>query len=461
MADETAKIDDNRNRSLMGVTDNVAAELRNILIDPVTGRVKVTAVIETGGGITDLNGLTGGTQTFSDSDDTNVTLTITSTGTDHEFALGWTGQLAIARGGTGGASATAAFDNLSPVTTQGDIIVRGASNNERLAAGSNGQVLTISGGVPTWATPGSTFDDSAFNIYDNVDNTKIIAFQASGITTGTTRTLTVQDADGTIYITGGQDVAVADGGTGSSTAAGARSNLGAAASGANSDITSLTGLTTALDEIYGGTGLTSYAAGDMIYASGVNTLAKLTAGSNGQVLTLAGGVPTWADAAGGAAPILLNDVDFDTTDAPINRLLYTGTSNMRAIGHPNGVDSSWWFQFMLPNGFSTSADIVFDLGFMDSVGGGNYRLKLEYWTITDGGDTTPASSPTDTVNETIAAPSAVETYKKVTTTTLKIAAADLAAIGDAIILKFTREGADAADTATGEMYLAGIVAYQA
>lgn len=44
-------------------------------------------------------------------------------------------------------------------------------------------------------------------------------------------------------ITGITDLAVADGGTGSSTASGARSNLGAAASGANSDITSMTGIT--------------------------------------------------------------------------------------------------------------------------------------------------------------------------------------------------------------------------
>ena len=44
----------------------------------------------------------------------------------------------------------------------------------------------------------------------------------------------------------------------------------------------------------GGTGLTSYAAGDIVYASGATTLAKLAKGSDTEVLTLASGVPTWA-----------------------------------------------------------------------------------------------------------------------------------------------------------------------
>jgi hypothetical protein len=43
--------------------------------------------------------------------------------------------------------------NKSLLTTEGDIIKRGASAPERLAIGSNGQVLTVQSGAPAWAAP--------------------------------------------------------------------------------------------------------------------------------------------------------------------------------------------------------------------------------------------------------------------------------------------------------------------
>jgi hypothetical protein len=64
-------------------------------------------------------------------------------------------------------------------------------------------------------------------------------------------------------------------------------------------ITSGTWNGTTIGSGYGGTGFSTYATGDLIYASASNTLSKLTAATNGQVLQLVSGVPAWADLDGG------------------------------------------------------------------------------------------------------------------------------------------------------------------
>ena len=57
---------------------------------------------------------------------------------------------------------------------------------------------------------------------------------------------------------------------------------------------------TAIGSVYGGTGFATYTTGDIIYASATNTLSKLPAGTNGYVLTLASGVPSWANPSSGS-----------------------------------------------------------------------------------------------------------------------------------------------------------------
>lgn len=46
----------------------------------------------------------------------------------------------------------------------------------------------------------------------------------------------------------------------------------------------------------GGTGISSYTVGDMIYASGTTTLAKLAVGATGQIIRVSGGNPTYSTA---------------------------------------------------------------------------------------------------------------------------------------------------------------------
>jgi hypothetical protein len=98
----------------------------------------------------------------------------------------------------------------------------------RTLTGTTNEITVTNGdgvsGDPTISLPSTLalrskavqVQDNNFTIADNGDVTKLLAFECSGITTGTTRTLTVQNVSGTVLVTGGSDVVVADGGTGAS-----------------------------------------------------------------------------------------------------------------------------------------------------------------------------------------------------------------------------------------------------
>jgi hypothetical protein len=78
------------------------------------------------------------------------TLNQNTTGT----AANVTGVVAIANGGTGQTTQTAAFDALAPTTTKGDLIVDNGTINVRLPVGANNQVLTADSATATgvkWA----------------------------------------------------------------------------------------------------------------------------------------------------------------------------------------------------------------------------------------------------------------------------------------------------------------------
>ena len=78
---------------------------------------------------------------------------------------------------------------------------------------------------------------------------------------------------------------------------------GLSGGGTSGDVT--LSLTTPVAATNGGTGSSTYATGDLLYASATNTLSKLAVGSTNQVLTVSGGVPTWATASSGGGFTLL------------------------------------------------------------------------------------------------------------------------------------------------------------
>lgn len=94
-----------------------------------------------------------------------------------------------------------------------------------------------------------------------------------------------------------------------------------------------TGVTGTLPIANGGTNITTYTTGDVLYASSTNVLSKLTAGTNGQVLTLASGVPSWA-ASGSGVTINTTTITGGTSGrvlydngGTVGELIVTGTGN--------------------------------------------------------------------------------------------------------------------------------------
>jgi len=179
------------------------------------------------------------------------------------LSTGVIGTLPLGNGGTGQTTASAAFNALSPITTTGDLIIGNGTNSAtRLAIGTNGYVLTSNGTTASWAASAGG----------------VTSFQTSlnGLTPNTSTT-------GAITLAG---------------------TLGATS---------------------GGTGFTTYAAGDLIYASATNTLSKLTAGTNGYVLTLASGVPTWAASTGGVTSFSAGSTGLTPSSATTGAITLAGT----------------------------------------------------------------------------------------------------------------------------------------
>ncbi|TAN40803.1 MAG: hypothetical protein EPN22_17040 [Nitrospirae bacterium] len=93
------------------------------------------------------------------------------------------GTLGVSAGGTGADNKTAAFDNLSPTTTAGDLIVRGALNNERLGIGTLGQVLTVTGATTIgYSTPATVQNPVTSVGWQNSSNLKAVYTSATTVT---------------------------------------------------------------------------------------------------------------------------------------------------------------------------------------------------------------------------------------------------------------------------------------
>jgi len=100
------------------------------------------------------------------------------------------GTIGVAHSGTGATTAQGAFDNLSPLTTAGDMLYYNGTHNVRLAIGSTGQVLEVVGGEPAWATAPATGVTSV--ALSDGSSTPIYSISGSPVTSSGTLTFSLE-----------------------------------------------------------------------------------------------------------------------------------------------------------------------------------------------------------------------------------------------------------------------------
>jgi hypothetical protein len=253
----------------------------------------------------------------------------------------------------------------STVTTNGDLIYgTGSSAVTRLGIGSTGQVLTVSGGVPTWAaaTGGVTDHGALTGLADDDHSTVYPALAPNASTrnviqpTGDFKPLVVK---GAATQTANLFEAQLNAGTVRASVDSTGKVTGYGLDASSQKITNVGTPTVSTD----GVNLTycdgkipktlTTTTGDMIYASAANTPARLGIGSTGQVLTVSGGIPTWAAASGGVSDhgALTGLADDDHA----NYVFETPGSSTRNVIQPSGD-----FKALILKGNATQTSNLFE-----------------------------------------------------------------------------------------------------
>lgn len=118
---------------------------------------------------------------------------------------------------------------------------------------------------------------------------------------------------------------------------------------------------TAIGATKGGTGITSYASGDILYASAANTLSRLAKGTDGQILTLASGIPSWANASSASLSFSTPTFSSATSSTQLSatrnaQVLYTFPTSMTSLLTSQALTAT--LQYADDSGFTTNVITV-------------------------------------------------------------------------------------------------------
>lgn len=207
------------------------------------------------------------------------------------------------------ANGTVAFANLTGTATSGQIPDLSATYS--IKAGNSGIITVGTIGTGTWQ--GTKVGDAYGGT--NWDSSAITGFA---------------------YVTAGT--------WGNLTNAQTLSQIGAAPAAGSSSIVTVGTISsgtwsgTAVAETKGGTNQSTYITGDILYASGSNTLSKLAIGSSTKVLTVSGGVPSWQtpSASGGFTANTINSAS-NVTMVAGNVYFINATSGTVTLTAPTAV----------------------------------------------------------------------------------------------------------------------------